>query len=68
MDEIAFSAKYKDWVSIKRMDIDEKTSAPEVVNMLSGVGDSVSGKAFELSGIGRGRIDTYVNELAKGKS
>jgi hypothetical protein len=34
MDEVNFSAKYKDWISIKKMDIDEKTTAPEVVHML----------------------------------
>jgi len=35
MDEINFAAKYKEWISIKKMDIDEKTAPPEVVHMLS---------------------------------
>ncbi|NYZ75947.1 DUF2666 family protein [Candidatus Micrarchaeota archaeon] len=26
MDEINFTAKYKEWISIKKMDIDEKTA------------------------------------------
>ena len=65
MDEITFAAKYKEWISIKKMDIDEKTTAPEVVNMLSNVGDSVSRKAFELSGIDRGKIDAYALDLVK---
>jgi hypothetical protein len=65
MDEISFAAKYKEWISIKKMDIDEKTTAPEVVNMLSNVGDSVSRKAFELSGIDRSRIDAYALDLVK---
>jgi hypothetical protein len=67
VDEIAFSAKYKEWISVKKMDIDEKTAAPEVVHMLSNIDDSVSRKAFELSGIDRGKIDTYALELIKGK-
>jgi len=67
MDEIAFSAKYKDWISIKRMDIDEKTTQPEVVHMLSNVGESISRKVFELGGIDRGKIDAYVLELTRGK-
>jgi len=45
MDEIAFSAKYKEWISIKKMDIDEKTTPPEVVHMLSNVRDFISRKA-----------------------
>lgn len=67
MDEINFSAKYKDWISIKKMDIDEKTATPEVVHMLSNVGDSIARKAFEFSGIDRGKIDSYVLDLIKGK-
>jgi hypothetical protein len=67
MDEIAFAAKYKEWISIKKMDIDEKTTPPEVVHMLSGVVESVRRKAFELSGIDEGKIDAYVLGLIKGK-
>ncbi|MCX6775436.1 MAG: DUF2666 family protein [Candidatus Micrarchaeota archaeon] len=67
MDEIAFSAKYKEWISIKKMDIDEKTTPPEVVHMLSNVRESISRKAFELSGIDKGKIDAYVLGLIKGK-
>ncbi|MCX6776765.1 MAG: DUF2666 family protein [Candidatus Micrarchaeota archaeon] len=67
MDEIAFSAKYKEWISIKKMDIDEKTTPPEVVHMLSNLRESISRKAFELSGIDKGKIDAYALELIKGK-
>jgi len=67
MDEIAFSAKYKDWISIKKMGIDDKTAAPEVVHMLSRVCESISRKAFDLSGINRAKIDEYVISLVKGK-
>jgi hypothetical protein len=67
MDEIAFSAKCREWISIKKMDIDEKTTAPEVVHMLSGFGESISRKAFELSGIDESRIDAYVAGLVRGK-
>ena len=67
MDEIAFSAKYKEWISIKKMDIDEKTTPPEVVHMLSNLRESISRKAFELSGIDKGKIDDYALGLIKGK-
>lgn len=67
MDEVAFFAKYKEWISIKKMEIDEKTTAPEVVHMLSGIRESISRKAFELSGIDEGKIDSYVSNLVKGK-
>jgi len=67
MDEIAFSAKYRDWISIKNMEIDDKTTDPEVVHMLSGIGESISRKAFGLSGIKRVEIDEYVTNLVKGK-
>lgn len=67
MDEIVFSAKYKDWISIKKMEVDEKTATPEVVHMLANIGESVSRKAFELSGIDRAKIDEYVAKIVKGK-
>jgi hypothetical protein len=67
MDEITFSAKYKEWISIKKMDIEEKTTAPEVVHMLSNISETASRKAFEISGIDRSKIDAYASDLVKGK-
>ncbi|NYZ75948.1 hypothetical protein H0N98_01725 [Candidatus Micrarchaeota archaeon] len=44
-----------------------KQLAPEVVHMLSNVSDAISRKAFELSGIDKGKIDAYVLGLINGK-
>ncbi len=67
MDEITFAAKYKEWISIKKMSIDEKTSEPEVVHMLAGVCDTLSRKAFEFTRIDLAKIDEYAARVTTGK-
>ncbi|MFH1285495.1 MAG: DUF2666 family protein [Candidatus Micrarchaeota archaeon] len=66
-DEIVFSAKYKEWISIKKMMIDENTKQPEVVAMLGGVKATITRKSFELAGVNAQKIDEYAEKLAKGK-
>jgi len=67
MDEIAFSAKYKNWIVIKKMSIDENTKEPEVAHILSGIRETIDRKAFELNGINMVKIDEYVATITKGR-
>jgi len=67
MDEILFAAKYKEWISIKKMSIDEKTSEPEVVHMLAGVCETLNRKAFEFTRIDLAKIDAYAARVTSGK-
>lgn len=67
MDEINFSAKYKNWISIRKMSIDEKTTPQEVVAHLAGIRESIDRKAFTFLGINTDRIDEYAKKLTKGR-
>lgn len=67
MDEIAFSAKYKNWIVIKKMSIDENTKEPEVAHILSSIRETIDRKAFELNGINTAKIDEYVATTTKGR-
>ncbi|MEW6328507.1 MAG: DUF2666 family protein [Candidatus Micrarchaeota archaeon] len=67
MDEISFAAKYKEWISIKKMSIDESTSEPEIVHMLAGLCDTLNRKAFEFTRIDLAKIDEYAARLTSGK-
>ncbi len=63
MDEVVFSAKYGDWISIKKMSIDEKTSPAEVAYALAGVMNTVGNKGFVFLGIDTEKIDAYAARL-----
>ena len=67
MDEIVFSAKYGDWISVKKMSIDEKTAKPEVVAMLASIRENIDRKAFQFSGVDIAKIDAKVAEITKGR-
>ncbi len=65
--EIVFSAKYGNWVSIKKMAIDSETKAMEVVYQLSAINETINRKGFEFAGIKTELIDVFVEGLVKGK-
>ncbi|MBI4399264.1 DUF2666 family protein [Candidatus Micrarchaeota archaeon] len=67
MEEIAFSAKYRDWVVIKKMSIAENTSPPEVIHILSSICDTLNRKAFDFSGIDVNKIEEFIVKITKGK-
>lgn len=66
-EEISFFAKYKDWVVIKRMQIDEKTEEKEILATLASINSTTARKAYDFAPIDRAAIDKYVAELTKGK-
>ena len=67
MDEIVFSAKYGDWVSIKKTSIDDKTTPQEVVAALASIRETIDRKAFQFAGVDTAKIDAHVAELTKGR-
>jgi len=67
MDEVCFSAKYGDWISIKKMSVEEGVPNYEVVAMLASIRETIDRKAFQLAGVRTDLIDAKVAELAKGK-
>lgn len=69
MDEekIVFSAKYGDWISIRKMFVDPETKAPEIASHLIGVQQSISRKIYPLLGIDEDKIQVIAANLVRGK-
>jgi len=63
---IDFMAKYKDWISIKRLGIREETKPEEVVHHMAGIRATIDGKSFQVLGIKTDILDKYANEIALG--
>lgn len=66
-DEINFLAKYRDWVVIKRMSVDENTKDEEVAVAIASINSTLTRKAFDFCGINRQAIDEYAKKIAKGR-
>ena len=66
-DEIVFTAKYKYWMVVKKLLIEEKTTPQEVAAALASVEATISRKSYEYTGINREAIDAIAEKLAAGK-
>ncbi len=65
--EILFSAKYKDWIAVKKKTIDDKTEDKEIIAILSSISNTTARKAFDFSGINKSIIEEYAAKLTRGK-
>jgi len=65
--EVAFTARYKGWMVIKKMSVDEKTTPQEVSAILASVEATMSRKSYEFLGINLSQIDSLADQLIKGK-
>ena len=65
-DSIEFLAKYKTWLAVKKIHIDEKTAPEEIVLQLSSIRQSVDKKSFELLGLDLQKLDAYAAQLTSG--
>ncbi len=63
-DSIEFSAKYKNWVAIRKMTIHPDTKAEEIAFSLSGIRQSIDKKTFEFLDIDTASLDAYSEKLA----
>ncbi len=66
-DSIEFSAKWREWVVIKRTTIREDTKAEEIVFSLASIRQTIDRKAFEFLGIQTGILDEYAIKASSGK-
>lgn len=64
---ITFSAKFGDWVAIKKMTIDKLSKNPEIAYMLSGVNETATRKGFELLGVSGGPLEAAAAQATRGK-
>ncbi len=62
---IDFSAKYQEWVAIKRLGILPTTKPEEIAYHLAGIRSSIDGKMFGILGINVESLDSYASEAAK---
>jgi hypothetical protein len=67
-DSIEFSAKYRDWVVIKKASVQEDTKPEEVAFALASIRQTLDKKAFEFLGIDLAVLDAYVESITKGKA
>jgi len=65
--EIAFTARYKEWMVIKKASIDDATAPQEVAAALASVEATISRKSFEFSGINTAKVSEIAGKLVKGK-
>lgn len=66
-DSIEFLARYKNWLAVKKIHIDESTKPEEIVLQLSSIRQSVDKKSFELLGIDTAKLDAYATQLVGDK-
>ncbi|MCX8175441.1 MAG: DUF2666 domain-containing protein [Candidatus Micrarchaeota archaeon] len=66
-DEVVFNARYKDWMVVKKLLIDEKTSPQEVAAILASIESTLSRKSYEFSGIDTAKIAALAGKLTAGK-
>ncbi len=64
---VDFLAKYKDWISIKRLGIRPDTKPEEVVFHMAGIRNTIDAKAFPFMGIKTSVLDVVANRLTLGK-
>ncbi len=63
-EHVDFTAKYRDWVSIRRMAIYGDTKPEEVVYHLAGIRWVVDSKSFVFLGIDVAALDDYSSKVA----
>ncbi|MGI0100949.1 MAG: DUF2666 family protein [Candidatus Micrarchaeaceae archaeon] len=70
MDEpeeyIDFMAKYKDWVSIKRLGIRADTKPEEIVHYLAGVRSTADSKGYSFLAIKTAVLDEHAKNICAG--
>jgi hypothetical protein len=64
---IDFMAKYKDWISIKRIGIRPDTKPEEVAYYLAGIRSTIDSKAYSFLGIKTSVIDEFIGRITNGK-
>ncbi|MCX8198178.1 MAG: DUF2666 domain-containing protein [Candidatus Micrarchaeota archaeon] len=65
--EVVFTARYKDWVVVKKLSIDGKTTPQEISAILASIESTLSRKSYQFSGINQAAIESAASKLAQGK-
>jgi hypothetical protein len=65
--EVIFTARFRDWMVVKKLSIDDKTTPQEVAATLASVEATISRKSYEFTGINREAIEAVAEKLSAGK-
>jgi hypothetical protein len=64
---VDFMAKYKGWLSIKRLGIRPNTSPQEIVMHLSNIRSAIDSRAYRILGINTEALDSLASRISSGK-
>jgi len=68
IEEVVFTARYKEWMVVKKLLIESMTKPEDVSLVLASIDATLVRKSFEFTGINVDMIDAYVANLCRGKS
>ena len=63
---IDFMAKYKDWISIKKLGIRDYTKPEDIVYHLAGIRNTLDGRMFKILGIDTAKLDAAADNATNG--
>jgi hypothetical protein len=66
-ESVVFTARYREWMVIKKLSIDERTTPQEVAAALAGMEATISRKSYEFTGINRAIVEEIAGKLSAGK-
>ena len=64
---VVFTARYRDWLVVKKLSIDERTTPQEVSAALASMEATISRKSYEFTGINREIVEGIASKLSAGK-
>jgi len=64
---VVFTARYRDWLVVKKLSIDERTTPQEVSAALASMEATISRKSYEFTGINREIVEAVAAKLSAGK-
>lgn len=65
--EVVFTARYKEWMVIKKLSVVENTTPQEVSAALASIEATLTRKSYQFTGINRPAIEAIAEKLVKGK-
>ncbi len=65
VDEVAFAARHKDWMVVKKLLIIENTLPEEIALALASIDKTMVRKSYEYTGIKTDVVDEYAMKVAK---
>ena len=65
--QVVFTARYKDWMVVKKLSIEDNTTPQEVSAILASVEATLSRKSYSFTGLNMEAIEAFATRLTGGK-